>query len=290
MPAGEAGCAMPAGEAGYAMVAAVVAMAVLALMSLTLIDTTRGVTLGVAADAEHARLAAAADAGLAIAVRRLAEADRARRWTIDGRPRRAVFAGTDLAITVEDERGKIPINQLTDEQVRAMFEALGARGDTLAVRTDALLDWLDDDDEARDNGAEATWYATRGQRPRNGALHSLDELALIRGMSPEIVARLRSVATVYRNERDGFDNRYAVPLALSVMDGTGLDSPAVIDRERELAGQRPAIELAENESLVGRPLTVRVVARRPGGARFVRGFLIELTGRADTPYVARGID
>jgi general secretion pathway protein K len=277
-------------EDGYAMVAAVVAMAVLALMSLALIETGRGFVAGVAADAERARLAAAADAGLALAVRGLSKGDRGRRWTIDGRPRRLAFDGADLLITVEDERGKIPINLLADDQVRNLFQTLGASGETLAVRTDSLLDWIDDDDEVRDNGAEAPWYAARGRRPRNGPLRSMDELALVRGMSPEIVARLRSVATVYRDQRVGFDSRYAMPLALAVMEGTGLDSPAVIDRERELAGQRPAIDLADNESLVARPLTIRVAARRPGGGKLVRAFLIELTGQARRPYVVRRVD
>lgn len=277
-------------EQGYAMLAAVVAIAVLALMSLALIDTGRGLALGVVADAERARLAAAADAGLAIAVRNHTEPDRARRWSIDGRPRRLRFAGTDLIITIEDERGKIPLNQLADEQVRALFETLGSSGAVLEAQTEAFLDWRDDDDEVRPNGAEAPYYAPLRRIPRNGALRSVEEMALIRGITPDMVDRLRGTATAYRDLREGFDDRFATPLALSIMSGGGLGSPAVINRERELAGQRVAIELAEAESLVGRPLTVRVAARRPGGSRFDRATVIELTGRRDTPFVVRGID
>ncbi len=272
------------------MVAAVVAIAVLALMSLTLIDTGRGVTAGVLADAERARLAAAADAGLVFAVANLAATDRAGRWSIDGRARTLRFAGTDLTVRVEDERGKIPINQLTEEQVQALFETLGGDSTTVRTRTDSLLDWIDDDDEARQDGAEAPFYTSRGIRPRNGPLHSLDEMLLVRSIDGATIDRLRRVVTTYGNERDGFDERFAAPLALAIMSGSGRDSPAVIDRERELAGQRPAIELAAAESLTGRPLTVRVVAQRPGGGRFTRGYLIQLTGRADRPYVVRSVD
>ncbi len=286
----EAGYAMPCRrEAGYAMVAAVAAIALLGLMSLGLVAAGAGMTAGVAAEVERARLMAAADAGLAIAASRLAEPDRARRWSIDGRTRNLRFAGTDLIVRIEDERGKIPLNQLTEEQVRAMFESFGAPPEIAATQADAFLDWIDDDDEARENGAEAPYYAPLGRRPRNGALHSLGELLLIRGITADVYDRLNGAASIYSNEREGFDERYAAPLALSVMSGGGLDSPAVIDRERELAGQRPAIELADAETLVGRPLTIRVVALRPGGGRFTRATLIELTGRDTQPYVVRGI-
>lgn len=277
-------------EAGYAMLAAVVAIAVLALMSLAMIEGGRGIAAGVVADAERAKLSAAADAALAIAVRNLAEPDRSRRWSIDGRPRNLRFAGADLVITIEDERGKVPLNQIADEQVRALFEALGVSGAELDALTDAFLDWRDEDDEVRPNGAEAPYYASIRRVPRNGALRSVDELIHVRGMTAPMLARLRGSAVAYRDQRDAFDDRFSTPLALSIMSGGGIGAPAVINRERELAGQRVAIDLAEAESLIGRPLTIRVVARRPGGSRLVRATVIELTGRADSPYVVRSLD
>lgn len=277
------------GEAGYAMLAAIVAIAVLSLASLALIDTGRGVAVGVVADAERARLAAAADAGLVIAVRNLAAPAQAQRWGIDGRPHNLRFAGSDIVVVIEDERGKVPLNQIADEQVRAMFEALGASGALLDAQTDAFLDWRDEDDDVRPGGAEVGWYAARRINPRNGSLRSVEEMRLIRHITPDIVDRLRGSATAYRNQREGFDDRFATPLALAVASG-GLGSPQVINRERELAGQRVAIDLAEQESLVGRPLTIRVTARRPGGSRFDRSTVIELTGRREIPYLVRAID
>ncbi|MFZ4689194.1 MAG: general secretion pathway protein GspK [Polymorphobacter sp.] len=274
-------------EEGYAILAAVVAIAVLALMALAFIDSGRGLSAGVVAEAEHAHLAAASDAALAIAVRNLAEPDRTRRWSIDGRPHNLHFAGSDVLVTVEDERGKVPLNQLTDEQVRTLFETLGASGVTLETCTDAFLDWLDEDDERRPEGAETADYRELGYRPRNGAVRSVEELMLVRGMPAGIVQRLRSVATPYTNPREGFDERFASPLALAVISGGGPGSTAVINRERELAGQRVAIELAEGDVLAGRPLTIRVEARRPGGSVLRRATVIALTGFADNPFVVR---
>ena len=261
---------VPPHEAGFALVTAVIAMVLFALLALTMLDSARGTALSARAAIVHARLDAAADAGLAIAVANLDTPDRSRRWSIDGRRRRASFDGTDLVIAVEDERGKIPINQITDEQARAMFEAAGADGTRLDTMTDSFLDWRDDDDEVREYGAEADYYARLGIRPRNGALRSIDELRAIRGIDAVTVERLRPLIAVYSDQRDGFDDRYALPIALAVMSGDGLGSPAVIEREREAAGQRTAIELADGESLVGRPLDIVVEARREGGARLVR--------------------
>jgi type II secretory pathway component PulK len=46
----------------------------------------------------------------------------------------------------------------------------------------ALMDWTDDDDLAREGGAESAWYRDAHRpTPRNGALRSLDELGLVRG-------------------------------------------------------------------------------------------------------------
>ncbi|MBC7522444.1 MAG: general secretion pathway protein GspK [Sandarakinorhabdus sp.] len=283
-----AGAMRPAqAEAGYAILAAVVAMAVLAMMSLAMIDTGRGLSAGVIAEADRARLAAAADAGLVVAAHNLAEPDRARRWSIDSRPHNLRFAGSDLVVTIEDERGKVPLNQLTDEQARTVFETLGASGATLETRTDSFLDWLDDDDVSRQDGAEAPYYARQFIRPRNTAIHSIEELILVRGMTAETVERLRSFATTYTDRREGFDDRFASPLALSVISGGGLGTPQVINRERELAGQRVAIELAEGDNMIGRPLMIRVEVRRPGGARLSRAVVIQLTGEASRPFVVR---
>ncbi|MGI4879046.1 MAG: general secretion pathway protein GspK [Janthinobacterium lividum] len=272
---------------GYALVVAVLAMALLAILSLTLVTASRGMLTGAGAGIAHARLVAAADAGTAIALHELALADRARRWNIDGTPHALRFDGVALAVRIEDERGKIPLDQLTDDQARAMFATLGLAGADLDVATDSFLDWLDPDDDARANGAEAAWYAPLGRRPRNGPLRSLDELGLIRGITPAMVERLRPVSTVYQSPGFGFDERYAPPFALAVM--TSAANPAVIERQRQLAGERPALDLNAADQLIGRPLTIRVVARA-GGGTVRRATVVELTGAAARPFIVRRVE
>jgi type II secretory pathway component PulK len=54
---------------------------------------------------------------------------------------------------------------------------------------DAILDWIDADDEPREFGCEAEEYANRSPpyKPRNGPLMSVEELLLVRGVTPQLL-------------------------------------------------------------------------------------------------------
>ncbi len=51
---------------------------------------------------------------------------------------------------------------------------------------DAILDWIDTDDETREFGAELDYYSAQvpGYAPKNGPLDSIDELLLVRDVTP----------------------------------------------------------------------------------------------------------
>ena len=61
-------------------------------------------------------------------------------------------------------------------------------GMTLDV-ADAILDWLDEDDEPRPFGAEAEYYTTlpTPYEPKNGPIDSIEELLLVRGVTPDLL-------------------------------------------------------------------------------------------------------
>jgi hypothetical protein len=54
---------------------------------------------------------------------------------------------------------------------------------------DAILDWLDSDDDTRDFGAEADYYSRLQPPylPANGPLESIEQLLLVRGVTPELL-------------------------------------------------------------------------------------------------------
>ncbi len=93
-----------------------------------------------------------------------------------------------------DENAKFNPNGLVDpygmvnakkkNQFERLLSLLGHDPDLI----DALLDWLDPDDQKRPLGAEGEYY--RAQKTphasKNGALDSLEEMLLIKGMEPSI--------------------------------------------------------------------------------------------------------
>lgn len=73
-----------------------------------------------------------------------------------------------------------------DSPARGLLMALPGMTETVA---DAILDYLDEDDEAREYGAESAYYATLNPpyTPKNGPLDTVEELLRVRGVTPEML-------------------------------------------------------------------------------------------------------
>jgi general secretion pathway protein K len=91
-------------------------------------------------------------------------------------------------VKVTDEESKIPINRVTDLQLKRVFGLLGADPADGDVITDSILDWIDNDDLTRLNGAESDYYQSLSPpyRAKNAPLDRVEELLLIRGVTPEL--------------------------------------------------------------------------------------------------------
>lgn len=275
------------GEEGYALIAAVVCIILFALVSLSVINATRGTTVMVSAEADRARLSAAADAGVSLAIQGLLARDPVQRWRIDGKPRRERFNEVELDIRVEDERGKIALNLINKQQVERMFSEFGLQGIELETAVDGFMDWRDEDFEQRARGAEFDVYAERKIKPRNGELRTLDELALINGVGPALAQRIAPFATVNFGSGD-FDPRFAAPVSARVSADDEADADLAEFGPALQSGQViRASRASRTDSLIGRPLTIRVTAIAGAEARARRAVIIELTGSEARPYVIR---
>lgn len=279
----------PAGEQGYALVAAVASIAVFAAMALTVLSAARLAMADVRGEQAQLRAGAAADAGVAIAIRHLLADEANQGWAPDGRTRRATFHEAVLRVRMEDERGKVPVDALNEAQMIRLLEQAGLRGEAVLIARDSLLDWLDVDRDPRPFGAEDAYYAPRGRAPANGPIVTIDELALIRGFDAALVERLRPMVTTV-GRTGGFRPDYASPAALAVMLEGGAASPMVIERSRERAGNRQALRFGSTTTLLRQPIAIDVEAALPDGARAVRRVLVELTGQPEQPYLIRSYD
>lgn len=276
----------PRSERGYAMLAVVAGIGVMAAVAAGAASFTATRLDTLEAETARARLSAAADAGVEIALANLTRPGLATRWSIDGRTYNESWNGVPVAIRIEDEAGKIMLNRIDGENIGWLIAALDLPPDQIELLRDSFDDWIDQDDEPRANGAEADFYLPRGYVARNGPPTSVEELGDIRGFTPALVERIAGIATVEVNGK-AFDKRYADPVAIQVMnDGDG-ESPDVIARRREIAGQRPALAIGDPEDWSGRVVTIIAVAQGPGGAEARRRVVVELTGKPRRPYVMR---
>jgi general secretion pathway protein K len=115
-----------------------------------------------------------------------------------------------ITITAVEESGKICLNGLVlpnGEYDSFTWEALKRLGDQLKLKDNtflwsALADWLDSDDLQKSDGAESPYYQTlkTPYRARNGKLATLAELSLVKGFTPEVIAKIKPFVTVYAEE------------------------------------------------------------------------------------------
>ncbi|MCR9233506.1 MAG: general secretion pathway protein GspK [bacterium] len=97
---------------------------------------------------------------------------------------------------LSNESGKLNLNILaTEEDNELDVEAITAVDRLMYIPNmteeiaSAILDWIDEDDDPRAYGAESDYYGTL-ESPyyaKNAPLESLDELLLVRGVTPELL-------------------------------------------------------------------------------------------------------
>jgi general secretion pathway protein K len=104
-------------------------------------------------------------------------------------------AGEGFDVKLISEGGRFNINAIIlrgdKALLRGIFIDWGLDLDSAQALTDAMVDWVDDNDEVSLNGAEFEWYEAQGRmnQPFNRPFFNLDEMALVRGM--EIIEAIR---------------------------------------------------------------------------------------------------
>jgi hypothetical protein len=102
-------------------------------------------------------------------------------------PREEYGIAEGIRYGLEDESTRLNLNALMVFEKRAPGTGrqilMGLPGMTEEI-ADAILDWMDEDEEPREFGAESEYYASLNPpyAPKNGPLESLEELLLVRGI------------------------------------------------------------------------------------------------------------
>jgi general secretion pathway protein K len=100
------------------------------------------------------------------------------------------FDTGEARVKLESNTGLIDINAASDVLLASLFDSVGVSEQTRNRLVDSILDWRDADDIPHLYGAEVNDYPENAQgrvlRPYNGAFRSVDELLLVRNMTPEL--------------------------------------------------------------------------------------------------------
>ncbi len=90
-------------------------------------------------------------------------------------------------VEIQDESGKINPNNSTEDQLRALVEAIGIPKHDGDIIVDSIADWRDVDNEHHINGAEDDYYQSLNPpyKAKNGRIDTVEELLLVRGVTRE---------------------------------------------------------------------------------------------------------
>lgn len=168
-----------------------------------------------------------------------------------------------VSIEIEDRDGRLNLNRLVkvlDREARRdnpdpvyidrftrLLELLGAP-DPVGM-TDALVDWIDFDDNAALAGAESDYYLGL-QKPypaKNGRLDAVAELAMIRGFDAETVRLLEPYVTVRSGDDLNLNTASAEVLACWTSEMTLETAEAIVEFRR----QTPLRSLDDLEEVPG---------------------------------------
>jgi general secretion pathway protein K len=196
--------------------------------------------------------------------------------------RREIRGGEDdlaYEVRVVAEGGKIDINFVTEEVLKEVLRRGGLAGEEAERVGDAILDWRDEDDLPRQNGAEAGDYASLPEpvRPRNGRFTGLWELRYVRGVTPEFFDRFLAVVFTTEGRSPGVNVNLAPPEVLRVLPGF---TPELADLVMARRAETPFRSMADVAAFL-----VGVGAQPPENLLFStagasRVYTVTSTGRA----------
>lgn len=123
-------------------------------------------------------------------------------WAPSTDPYSVEIGDANCDVFISDEGGKINVNKITEETRDNFIKFLTAyklEEHTAEIITDSILDWLDEDDLHHVNGAEKDYYLTLPEpyEPKNGLFEAIEELTLIKGITPRIFELVRDHLTIY---------------------------------------------------------------------------------------------
>lgn len=125
-------------------------------------------------------------------------------WIADGRPYRLTLFGTEMAISVQDESGKLSLNTADEATLSRAFVNAGIELTKAQSLAAAIADWRDPDDNRHLGGAERQDYLQAGisGSPANAPFRRTDELLGVLGVTADGYRRIAPLVSAYSTARE----------------------------------------------------------------------------------------
>lgn len=267
-------------EDGFALLTVLLGMAVLAVLVAAIGMLAGNHSRHAHNLAEAAKAEALADGGVHHAIRQVRHLVKESAWRADGAPMMLRLDDGEVETRVSDEAGRIDLNFADEELLRALLIGAGAGEREADALKDAILDWTDQDDLRRLNGAEAAEYrAAHLPAPGNRPFAMVEELRLVKGMTPSLLRRLAPFVTVHARQR-GIDPTVAAVELLATLSGMTADQLGAAARQQgvdavalgQSLGLAPQFVAISKRQVVA----IRAEGRTPQGGIFVRDCIVRL--------------
>jgi general secretion pathway protein K len=238
----------------------------------------------------QARLSA--EAAINLAVLALRDPNDETRMRADGRTYQQDLDGVLVEVSAIDERGKLDINATDELTLANLFTGHGMELDDAEMLAAAVLDWRDEDELERVNGAEEDAYFAAGLEmgPANRPFIMTEELLQVIGMEFELYRKLEPGITVFSRAGEP-DPAFAPVEALMALPDITYDEAVnfVQERNSQIPGESLGTELPNGLVVMeqGRGVTYSIQARAtmPNGVWEQLQATIRLGGtRSGRPY------
>lgn len=208
-------------QRGFALLIVLWTMGLLALLVAQFTATGRGEVQMAANLRANAVTQAAADGAVHEAILRLLQG----KWAPDGRLRDLRVGTAAVEVRIKDEGWKVNPNEAKLPVLQALLAHVGVEAAKGTALAHAIIDWHSAGAQPRPPGPRPTRNRPAGTTPTaagNRVFDSLDEIGLVTGMTPELLARIRPFLSIYL-EGDVFETDDSTPPRFDGVPRTGGD-------------------------------------------------------------------
>lgn len=228
-------------QKGFALVLVLWILSLLTIMAGSFALTMRREASIIEGIKNNAQAMSIAESGIAMAEMMMLIPDVDKRWRADGSVYQINFTNAKVRIRLLSEAGKIDLNTADEALLQGLISQVPIEEEQQTRLVNAIIDWRDEDDLVRADGAEKKEYQDAGlsYQPRNKPFQSIEELQLVLGMNENIYSWLQDLITVYSGQPT-VNLQLASPEVLQVMpdlDETVKDEYMQARRERSAKAQ-----------------------------------------------------